>query len=439
MPFLLEYKDMSKLEQEIKENVRWIESVGGEEPDILVDDLPSPELTIQGKKIISFCSNNYFGLNKHPDVLNAAVTALERYGIGTCESRRLGGNLQLLEDLEKKIAGFKSKENAVIFPTGLLTNMAVIPTLTDTGFYRKLFWKSIELNQEIPVILGDELNHRSIQLGIKLSHAEFYKYKHSDMDDLERLLKEFRERKVLIITDAVFSMDGDLAPLNRIVELAGNYHAMIMIDDAHGTGIYGATGRGTAEHFGVSEGIDVHMGTFSKAFGGLGGFVAVNDEIAKAIKYTSSGYYFTSSLPPEQAAGMITSIDILEKTPILRARLWHNVEEITIGLAKIGFDIPKRWSHIIPIFIRDDEKARELEKFLLARGILCSSVHAPAIRPGTARLRITVNAIHTQQHIDLLLRCLYEAVKTMDIPTQPMSRDEIFQEFGVFASILSKS
>ncbi len=422
---------MSWLEQEIAENIKWLENVAGEHPDVVVDDLPSPELSINGRTVVSFCSNNYFGLSKHPDVIDSARRAMNRYGIGTCESRRLGGNLQILEDLENSIAKFKDKDSAVIFPTGLLTNMATIPTLTDTSFYRKLFWGSEMPDEEVPVILSDELNHRSIQMGIRLSRADSFKYKHADTEDLEHKLRDNRGRKVLIITDGVFSMDGDMAPLDRITRLSNKYGAMLMVDDAHGTGIYGRNGRGSGEHFDVSKDIDVHMGTFSKTFGGLGGFVAVNADLAKAIKYTSSGYYFTSSLPAEQAAGLITSIKIVSNTPSLRRCLWNNVEQVTRGLTGIGVEIPNRWSHIIPIHVGDDSKAQLMEELLLERGILCSSVHAPAVPRGTARLRITINSTHTQEHINTLLEAVHDMANLLNLTLQPKTSIEVSASFGI--------
>lgn len=421
---------MSRLEKEILENVTWMEECGGEVPDLLVDSLPVPELLINGKRIVSFCSNNYFGLSMHPIVLRAASKALKRYGVGTCESRRLGGNLRLLGELEDKIASFKGKESGVIFPTGYLTNLSVIPALTDTSFYRHVFWKTRKTLGAPPIILSDELNHRSIQLGIKLSHAESVRYRHNDINHLEQLLSNYMGRSVLVITDSVFSMDGDLARLDEIAPLTKAYGAMLMIDEAHGTGIYGQSGRGVAEHFGVSELVDVHMGTFSKTFGGIGGFVAVSEQIAKAIKYTSSGYYFTSSLPAEQAAGLIAAIGLIENNQRYQSKLWRNVEYATLGLADIGIEFPQRWSHIIPVFIRDNKKARFAQQFLLDRGILCTSVHAPAVNPETSRLRVTINSTHTQKHMDILLQALRDLAYELRLPIIKVSKQDLYGNLG---------
>jgi 8-amino-7-oxononanoate synthase len=412
--------------KDLNDSYDWLNENHLEEDDLLVDQLPNPEMIVNGKKAVSFCSNNYLGLAKRKEILEAAQKALMTYGNGTCESRRLGGDLRVLEELEKKIAEFKGTESAIIFATGLLTNVGTIPSLTDSKRYCSQFYGKNYSSKELDnaVILSDEKNHRSIQMGIKLSHTEVYKYKHCDVNDLHRLLKLNRDKHILVITDGVFSMDGDLAPLDKIVEVAKKFGATIMVDDAHGTGVFGKNGRGTPEHFGVEKDIHIKMGTLSKAFGGLGGFVAADEKVVKMLKITSSGYYFTSSLPADQAAGLIKAFEIVESEPQLRENLWQNIYDITKRLKFLGFDIPKRFSCIIPIRIGNEQKSILAEQILLDEGVLCSSVRAPAVAPGMAQLRITVSSPHTAKHIDKLIFGLAKVAKKLDIPLSPISQSE---------------
>lgn len=271
------------------------------------------------------------------------------------------------------------------------------------------------------VILGDSKNHRSIQMGIKLARAEVYKYKHCDMGDLERLLNKHKNSRVLIITDGVFSMDGDLAPLDKIAELAKKHEATVMVDDAHATGVFGKNGRGSAEHFGVEKDIHIKMGTLSKALAGLGGFIASTEKVVKMLKLTSSGYYFTSSLPADQAAGLIKAFEIIENEPELRRHLWLNIYEIVKGIKMLGLNIPDRFSCIIPVLIGDEQKSMKAEEILLEEGIVCSSVRVPAVPQGKSILRISANASHTNEHITKLLNGLKRAATVLELPLKPIN------------------
>ncbi len=412
--------------KDLYDSYDWLNENHLEEDDLLVDQLPNPEMIVNGKKVVSFCSNNYLGLAKRKEILDAAQKALITYGNGTCESRRLGGDLRILEQLENKIANFKGTEDAIIFATGLLANVGAIPSLTDARRYCRQFYGKEYRTKEIDneLILSDEKNHRSIQMGIKLSHAEVCKYKHCDVKDLYRLLKINKGKHILIITDGVFSMDGDLAPLDKIVEVSKEFEATIMVDDAHGTGVFGKSGRGVAEHFGVEKDIHIKMGTLSKALGGLGGFIAADKKVVKMLKITSSGYYFTSSLPADQAAGLIKAFEIIENEPELRSRLWQNIYDVTKRLKFLGFDIPNRFSCIIPIHIGNEQKSIQAEQILLEEGILCSSVRAPAVAPGKAQLRITISSPHTKSHIDRLIFGLAKVAKKLEIPLSTISQLE---------------
>ncbi len=414
---------MKPVIQALIDNYQWLEERNLAHPDVLIDQLASPELIINNKPFVSFCSNNYLGLSTRPEVIQAAKDALIKYSNGTSESRKLGGNLRVLEELEDVLSEYKGKEDTMIFATGLLANVGIISAITDVDFYMSLFYSKPRPDLET-VILGDQLNHRSIQMGIKLSKARFVKYLHADMQSLEETLEENKRANLFIITDSVFSMDGDLAPLDKITQLANEYGAAVMIDDAHGTGVFGRTGRGAAEHFGVSDEIDFMMGTLSKAFGGLGGFVSAKKEVIDMLKINTSTYYFTSSLPASEAAGLIAAIKIAANEEQLRVQLWKNVYRMLKGLFELGIDFPLRFSQIIPIMIHDEKKAYELEEFLYAYGILCSAVTVPAVAPGKARLRASINASHTFEHIDRFLNGLTDAIKKFDIPTVNRSKNE---------------
>ena len=300
---------------DISEIYDWIIEHELEKDDILVEQLPSPEMLINGNSVVSFCSNNYLGLANRNRIITASTFAVNKYGNGTCESRRLGGNLELLERLEKKIASFKKEEDSIIFATGILANIGTIPALADSLWYSNKFYGKKYNNVSNTIILTDSKNHRSIQMGISLSKAESIKYKHCDMEDLEKLLERNKTKKILVITDSVFSMNGNLAPLDKIAELCKRYYATVMIDDAHATGIFGQHGRGLTEHFNVEKDIHIKMGTLSKSLGGLGGFVASTEKVVKILKLTASTYYFTSSLPASQAAGLIEAFNLIQAEP----------------------------------------------------------------------------------------------------------------------------
>ncbi len=398
----------------------WLEKQGQIAPEIVIDTLPGPDLSIEGRPFVSFSSNNYLGLSRRPEVIDAATGALNRFTMGTCESRRLGGNLALLEALEERIARFKGLPAAMIFATGLLANVATIPGVMDARWYCRRFHDlpGAEAGDGEGVIFSDALNHRSIQMGIRLSRARSVTYRHGDMDHLESLLAAHPRAKKLIVTDTVFSMDGDLAPLPEITRLADRFGAEVMVDDAHGTGVFGANGRGAAEHFGVEGRIGLHMGTLSKALGGMGGFVCAQPKVIDFLKISASGYRFTSSLPPEQAAGLVHAFDILSAEPGLRVRLWRNVHHALRGMTALGLPVPLRWSPIIPIPLGSEEKTREAERLLLADGLLCVAVVPPLVPRGAARLRVSINATHTFDHIEKLLKSLEKIAKRLQVPEQ---------------------
>lgn len=405
------------------DNYHWLKKRNLFHPDVVIDQFAYPELIINKEKFISFCSNNYLGLSRRPKVINAAKKALIKYTNSTSESRKLGGNLSILEELEDAISEYKGKEDTMVFATGLLANVGIISAITDVDFYMETFYKKPYQISDT-VIIGDKLNHWSIRMGVKLSRARSVNYLHADMKSLEEKLEENKKSNLFIITDSVFSMDGDLAPLDQITGLAKEYNAAVMIDDAHGSGVFGKTGRGAAEHFGVSDKIDFLMGTLSKAFGGIGGFVSAKKELIDMLKVNTSTYYFTSSLTADSAAGLIAAIKIATNEENLRIRLWKNVYRVIKGLFDLRVDFPLRFSQIIPIVVYDEKKAYKFEKFLYDYGILCTAATVPAVAPGKARLRLSINATHKYRHIDRLLNGISDAIKKLNIPIVERSKSE---------------
>lgn len=382
-------------------------------PDIpIVNDIAYPELTLApDKKFLCFCSNNYLGLSIHPKVKQAAIEAVKTYGIGTCESRLVAGNLHVLEDLERAISDFKNTEDALVFLSGFMANIGAIPAIMDS--YRAYDLPSI--NNKNNLIIKDILAHTSIIDGCKLSQSNTKSYLHNDMNHLEKILRRNKDKRKLIITDGVFSMDGDMAPLDKIVELAKKYNAMTMVDDAHATGVIGENGRGTPEYFGVEDEIDIVMGTLSKATGGLGGFITGPREVIEMLKVRSHSYVFTSTLPPEQAAAMQTALRIIKEQPELRINLHKNVEHLRSGLKKMGYNILNSETQIIPIFIGDNKKSIKLSRQLYKNGILASAIRYPAVSPDQSRIRLSVMATHTEAQIEKGLNILEKCGKEVGI------------------------
>ncbi|HMA61530.1 MAG TPA: 8-amino-7-oxononanoate synthase [bacterium] len=382
-------------------------------PDIpVVNDIAYPELTLApDKKFLCFCSNNYLGLSVHPEVKKAAIEAVKTYGIGTCESRLVAGNLHVIEELEQAISDFKNTEDALVFLSGFMANIGAIPAIMDS--YRAYDLPKIENDNNL--IIKDILAHTSIIDGCKLSQSNTKSYLHNDMEHLEKILRRNKNKRKLIITDGVFSMDGDMAPLDKIVALAKKYNAMTMVDDAHATGVIGENGRGTPEHFGVEDEIDIVMGTLSKATGGLGGFITGPKEVIEMLKVRAHSYVFTSTLPPEQAVAMRTALKIIEEQPELRINLHKNVGLLRSGLKKMGYNILNSETQIIPIFIGNNKKSIKLSRQLYKHGILASAIRYPAVSADQSRIRLSVMATHTETQIEKGLKILEKCGKKVGI------------------------
>ena len=345
------------------------------------------EVVVNGKRVIMIGSNNYLGLTNHPRVKEAALKAIEKYGSGCAGSRFLNGNLEIHEELEKKLARFFRKEAALVFATGYQTNLGAIPALVGRN----------------DVAIIDRYDHASIIDGCRLSFGGVKKYRHNDMDGLERVLEACNGKAKLIIVDGVFSMEGDIADLPAIVRLAKAYGARIMVDDAHGIGVLGNGGRGTAEHFGLENEVDLIMGTYSKSLAAIGGFIAGPSDVVNWIKHLGRSMIFSASLPPSLVASVIAALDIVEEQPELRARLWRNTHKMVRGYKALGYDTGMSETPIIPILIKDTMKTYQMCKLLLENGVFVNAVISPAVPPGRELLRTSYMATHTEEQLDKVL------------------------------------
>ena len=365
-----------------------------------------PEIIIGGKKVLLFCSNDYLGLANHPMIKEKAKVAIDKYGVSTCASRLIAGNTELHNQLEKLIALFLNREDAVAFSTGYMTNTGVISAVV----------KGINVFNLIPqktLIISEELNHASIIDGCKLSGAKIIIYPHKDIRALEKILKKYKRIRKLVITDAVFSMDGDIAPIPNIIELAKKYNAITMVDEAHSIGILGETGRGVLEHFNLPfESIDILMGTLSKAIGSIGGYITGSKDLIDFLRVSARSYIFTASpLPPPSTAAAIAAIEYIKNNPSLVESSRRNAEYLRTKLKENKFNILETQTPIIPIMLFDEQKAIKFADILLQNCILAPCVRWPAVPWGKARIRCVVMANHTVSQIDKVVEACIVARK----------------------------
>jgi 8-amino-7-oxononanoate synthase len=345
------------------------------------------EVVVNGKRVIMIGSNNYLGLTNHPRVKEAAIKAIEKFGSGCAGSRFLNGNLEIHEELEMKLARFFRMESALVFATGYQTNLGTISALLGRN----------------DVAIIDKYDHASIIDGCRLSFGKVKKYRHNDMKDLERVLEATKDKGKLIIVDGIFSMEGDIADLPNIVKLAKAYGARVMVDDAHGVGVLGEGGRGTAEHFGLENQVDLIMGTYSKSLAAIGGFVAGSTEVIDFIKHIGRSMIFSASLPPSLVASVSTALDIIEEQPQLRIQLWKNTHKMLKSYNELGYDTGSSETPIIPIIIKDNMKVYEMCKLLFENGVFVNPVISPAVPPGRELLRTSYMATHTEEQLDRVL------------------------------------
>jgi 8-amino-7-oxononanoate synthase len=352
---------------------------------------------IDGKKFIMIGSNNYLGLTQDPRVKEAAIQALETFGSGCTGSRFLNGTLSLHEELEEKLADFVHKEDALVFSTGFQTNQGTISAIVGKD----------------DVIFGDRANHASIVDGCRLSFGKTLKYKHNNMDDLERLLKSHSNNSggKLIVSDGVFSMEGDIVDLPRLITLAKKYNARIMMDDAHSCGVLGKNGRGTGEHFNLENDIDLIMGTLSKSFASLGGFIAGEKKVIQYIKHHARALIFSASMPPSAVATVNKALDILKAEPERLENLWKNTRKMKKAYDEMGFKTGNTQSPIIPIIIGDDLTTFGFWKALFQNGIFSNPIISPAVEPGNALIRTSYMATHTEDELDQVLEICYQVGK----------------------------
>jgi 8-amino-7-oxononanoate synthase len=365
-----------------------------------IQEVYGNKVKVDGKEMIMVGSNNYLGLLDHPQVQKAAQEAVDRYGVATCGSRFLNGTLDIHVKMEEKLAHFMKKEAALAFSTGFQTNQGIISTLISRG----------------DTVITDQMIHASIIDACRLSYGDVCKYKHNDMVDLKKQLSSIGyDVGKMIVVDGVFSMEGDLANLPDIVELAKKYNAQIMVDDAHGIGVLGKNGRGTAEHFGVEDEIDLIMGTFSKSFASLGGMVAGNKKVISYIKHFARSLIFSASITPASVATVLATLDIIQKEPERRERLWEITDKMKSSFQSMGYDTGSTETPIIPVYIRNDELAFMLWRLLRENGIFTNPVVYPAVPKGEALIRTSYSATHSDEELDTVLGLFEKCGKQLGI------------------------
>nr|WP_299027832.1 glycine C-acetyltransferase [uncultured Thermanaerothrix sp.] len=343
-------------------------------------------LEVDGRRVLNFCSNNYLGLANHPRLVAAAREVLARYGVGPAAVRSIAGTLDLHLELERRLAAFKRVEAAVTFQSGFCANLAAIPALVGKE----------------DVIFSDELNHASIIDGCRLSGARIIRYAHCDPNDLEQKILEAQGtyRRGLVVTDGVFSMDGDVAPLDQIYAISSKYDLMLMVDDAHGEGVLGEGGRGIVDHFGLHGKVDVEVGTFSKAFGVVGGAVAGSSLVVEWLRQRGRPFLFSSAVPAADVAATLAAIDVLEESTELVDRLWENARYFKAEMRRLGFDTGQSVTPITPIMLGEASLAQQFSRELFAEGVFAMAIGYPTVPKGKARIRVMLSATHTREDLD---------------------------------------
>jgi glycine C-acetyltransferase len=351
--------------------------------------LSSPQgawLVVDGKRALNFCSNNYLGLANHPRLVKAAQTAVEKYGVGPGAVRTIAGTMDLHLDLEKRLADFKGVEAAISFQSGFNANLATIPVLVGKE----------------DVIFSDELNHASIIDGSRLSGARIIRFAHADPQDLRRMLAENRANfpRALVVTDGVFSMDGDIAPLDKIYEVSAPFETILMVDDAHGEGVLGRGGRGIVDHFGLHGKVDVEVGTLSKAFGVVGGVVAGNALVVEWLRQRGRPFLFSSAMTMPDTAACLAAVDLLEESTELVDKLWENTRYFKAEMKRLGFDTGNSTTPITPVMLGEAPLAQQFSRELFEEGVFAMSIGYPTVPRGKARIRVMISAAHQKEDLD---------------------------------------
>lgn len=355
--------------------------------------LASPQgawLEVDGRQVLNFCSNNYLGLANHPRLKDAAQRAIQSHGVGPGAVRTIAGTMDLHLELESRLAAFKGVEAAISFQSGFNANLAVIPALVDKE----------------DVIFSDELNHASIIDGCRLSRARIVRYRHNNPGDLRRVVQETRAqgyRRALLVTDGVFSMDGDIAPLDQLALVAEEHNLMLMVDDAHGEGVLGRGGRGIVDHYGLHGRVDIEVGTMSKAFGVLGGYVAGRQPVADWLRQRGRPFLFSSAVTPADVAACIAAVDLLEESTAMVDRLWENGRYFKAGMKRLGFDTGVSETPITPVILGEAPLAQQFSKRLFQEGVFATAIGFPTVPRGKARIRVMISAAHTNHDLDQAL------------------------------------
>lgn len=370
-----------------------------------VSTLPNPKFRMHDLEHVSFSTNNYLGIASCARMKAAAIAGVEAYGVGNCESRLLSGNLQIYNELEETLAHSKGQTRALLFATGYLANLGTLSTLPRAASFARPLGFSPSRDYSY-AYFSDEYNHISIREGIKASGAARATYRHLDLNHLSDLLQRSKATSKIIVTDGVFSQDGDIAPIPELLQLAERYDAMLYIDDAHGTGVLGPNGHGVLDHFGVRSDRIIYMGTLSKAYGAIGGFVATNAVIVEILRLTCSAYGFTSTLPPDQALAVKEAIDIVADEPERRDRLWANQRYFVKRMSGLNDVLLATETPILPVLVRDAERADQLTEILHNEHIHVDAIKFPAVAMDGARIRVQINADHSVQDIDRLVEIL---------------------------------
>lgn len=366
--------------------------------------LSSPQgswLVVDGKQVLNFCSNNYLGLANHPKLLAAAQNAMQSYGVGPGAVRSIAGTMDLHEQLEQRLAKFKGAEAAITFQSGFNANLATIPALVGRE----------------DVIFSDELNHASIIDGCRLSRAPIVRFNHANVDDLERVLSEERRkyRRALVVTDGVFSMDGDIAPLDKIYSVSQNFDAILMVDDAHGEGVLGHGGRGIVDHFNLHGKVDIEVGTLSKAFGVVGGVVAGNRLVVDWLRQRGRPFLFSSAMTVPDVAACLASLDLLEESTELVDRLWANADYFKAEMRLLGFDTGGSATPIIPVMLGDAQLAQDFSKQLFQNGVFAMAIGYPTVPQGKARIRVMISAAHSRDDLDQALSIFSQVGRNLKV------------------------
>lgn len=357
-------------------------------------------IVVNGKKVFDMCSNDYLGMANHPEIKKKVKETIDKFGIGPAAVRSIAGTMSLHLELEEKLAKFKGVEACISFQSGLLANLGTIPAIVSEG----------------DAIFSDELNHASIIDGCRLTKATRHIYKHRDVNSLEEeIKKEKNARRKLIVTDGVFSMDGDLAPLPEIAEIAEKYQAIVMVDDAHGEGVLGEHGRGIVDHFKLHGKIDIEMGTMSKAFGVIGGYIASNEKIVSYLKQRARPFLFSSAATVADVAACIAVVDLLQRSDELVKKLWDNAKYFKKEMKSLGFDIGQSETPITPVMLNDEKLTREFSKRLFDSGVFAIPITYPTVPLGKARIRVMLSAKQEKKDLDFALGVFEKVGKEMKV------------------------